>query len=274
MGKTLYISDLDGTLLQNDAKLSNYTTQALQAFIGRGGLFSVATARTWESMLHNHFLDPVLPLPVPLVLMNGALIYDTQAGRYVKRETIPPETVRNMLACMKAHGISGLLYNHQDVMRIYHNAITRHHMQQGYAYRKRIYGDRMIETDQPPVENIVYLSIPDTYDGLLPLYEDLQQLPGLSSVLYPCSYLQDCWYLECYSDQASKYNAVRWLRENYGFDKIIGFGDNLNDIPLFEACDEGYAVANAREELKAAATGVIAANTEDGVAKFLEGISC
>jgi len=276
MTKTLYISDLDGTLLQHNAKLSDYTTQALRAFIRRGGLFSVATARTWESILHNHFLDPVLPLSVPIVLMNGALIVDTQTRRYVKKDLIEPNTAREMVACIKAHGIAGLLYSNpdDDIMRIYHGEITRHYMQRWYPYRKEIYRDHMVETDTPPLEHIVGVSVPDTHEALLPLYEALRQLPELNCYLYPCAYEADVWFFECFSCHASKYNAVQFLREAYGFEKIVGFGDNLNDLPLFKACDEGYAVANARDELKAVATGVIGANTEDGVAKFLEELLC
>ena len=52
-------------------------------------------------------------------------------------------------------------------------------------------------------------------------------------------------------------------------DKIIAFGDNLNDIPLFEIADECYAVSNAEDELKAIATGIIASNEEDAVAEFM-----
>jgi len=265
----LYISDLDGTLLQSNSTLSPFTVQALQRFIQAGGLFSVATARTWESAQRNKFLDPVLPLSVPVVLMNGALIYDTQARRYVQKEYIPPTAVREMMTCVKSHGLCGWLYQNTDQTHIYHGEITRHFMRKLYGYRKGLHGENMVQTDQPPEENIVYLSIPDEYHALLPLYEDLQKIPALNCVFYPCSYEQDCWYLECVSHTASKHNAVQWLRETYHFDKIIGFGDNLNDLSLFEACDEAYAVANARDELKAIATGVIAANTDDGVARFL-----
>ena len=53
------------------------------------------------------------------------------------------------------------------------------------------------------------------------------------------------------------------------FDKIVAFGDNLNDIPLFEIADECYAVSNSAEELKKIATGVIGSNDEDAVAEFL-----
>ena len=47
------------------------------------------------------------------------------------------------------------------------------------------------------------------------------------------------------------------------------FGDGMNDLDLFEAADEAYAVENAVPELKAAATGIIGSNNDDGVAKWL-----
>ena len=47
------------------------------------------------------------------------------------------------------------------------------------------------------------------------------------------------------------------------------FGDGRNDLDMFEMADESYAVENAVDELKAAATGVIACNEDDGVAKWL-----
>ena len=77
------------------------------------------------------------------------------------------------------------------------------------------------------------------------------------------------WYLEVFSHKASKYNAVRFIREKYGFERVVAFGDNLNDLSMFEAADVKVAVGNAREELKAAADIVIGPNTEEGVARWL-----
>lgn len=69
---------------------------------------------------------------------------------------------------------------------------------------------------------------------------------------------------------ATKANAIRKLKEICGCDKVISFGDAINDIPMFEISDECYAVENAVEELKAAADGVIQSNENDGVATWLE----
>jgi hydroxymethylpyrimidine pyrophosphatase-like HAD family hydrolase len=89
--------------------------------------------------------------------------------------------------------------------------------------------------------------------------------------MYKDIYSDDLWYLEVFGETASKYNAVQYLRKQNGFDKVVGFGDNLNDLPLFAACDKCYAVANAKPDVKAKATAVIGSNDEDGVARWLEG---
>ena len=54
-----------------------------------------------------------------------------------------------------------------------------------------------------------------------------------------------------------------------GCQRVVCFGDGVNDIPMFKDADEAYAVSNACDELKAYATAVIDSNENDGVAKWL-----
>lgn len=49
----------------------------------------------------------------------------------------------------------------------------------------------------------------------------------------------------------------------------MAFGDGENDLDLFGAADEAYAVSNAAEKLKHAATAVIGSNEEDAVARWI-----
>ena len=69
--------------------------------------------------------------------------------------------------------------------------------------------------------------------------------------------------------EANKAEGVSKLRKLTGFARIVCFGDNHNDLPMFGVADEAYAVGNAVPEAKAAATGVIGSNVELGVARFL-----
>ncbi|MDE7203890.1 MAG: HAD family hydrolase, partial [Lachnospiraceae bacterium] len=69
---------------------------------------------------------------------------------------------------------------------------------------------------------------------------------------------------------ATQAHAPQKPQPLWNCDKVISFGDAVNDIPMFEISDESYAVENAVEELKAVATGIIDSNENDGVAKWLK----
>jgi len=78
------------------------------------------------------------------------------------------------------------------------------------------------------------------------------------------------YYLEIFNVTASKKTAVKFLREKYGFERIVGFGDNHNDLPMFEACDVRVAVNNATSNVKDIADFICDSNEEDGVAKWIK----
>ena len=125
--------------------------------------------------------------------------------------------------------------------------------------------DRLIEHAD---EDVVYFTTTGEYEKLFPVKQASDSIQGLDSAFYKDTY-EDKWYLELFSHKASKANGVKYLRERYGFDEVVAFGDNLNDLPMFEQADVKIAVGNAREEVKAAADHIIGTNDEDGVAVYL-----
>ena len=92
-------------------------------------------------------------------------------------------------------------------------------------------------------------------------------------ILYKEIYSGDM-FLEFMSPDATKAGAALELKERLGCDRLVVFGDGRNDLDLFRVADEAYAVANADEEVKAAATAVIGSNREDGVARWLQKNAC
>ena len=87
--KTLYITDLDGTLLHSDATLSEYEVAKIKEFYEKGVLFSVATAR---SMITGGQVLKGIPLSAPAVLMNGVFVYDFTESKVIKYCEIENET--------------------------------------------------------------------------------------------------------------------------------------------------------------------------------------
>ena len=70
--------------------------------------------------------------------------------------------------------------------------------------------------------------------------------------------------------KATKATAAIELKQLLGCDKLVVFGDGLNDMSMFAVADESYAMANAVHELKKIASAVIDSNNNDGVARWLE----
>ncbi|EFX92893.1 HAD superfamily hydrolase [Actinobacillus ureae] len=78
-------------------------------------------------------------------------------------------------------------------------------------------------------------------------------------------------YLEIMNSKATKSKAIRFMQQKLGItsEHIVAFGDNFNDLDMLQYVGFGVAMANAPDEIKAAASYVTASNNEDGIALVL-----
>ncbi len=269
--KTLYISDLDGTLLQPNVELSHKSITIINELIEQGMLFSVATARSIASV------KPILKnvsISVPIILMNGVCIYDLNKNDYIKVETFPKESINILLSVIRENHLKGFAYTIKDgIMSTYYEHLSTKALQDFYQERVDRYNKQFKQIDDFSSlsdEPLIYFSLLDTKEHLEPIYHIFESIPDLNCVFYKDNYSPDLWYLETYNKTASKYHAVQFLRNYLNLDTIVCFGDNRNDLPLFEASDQKIAVGNAVAELRAKADLIIGNNFDDGVATWLK----
>ena len=269
--KTLYISDLDGTLLNPNIKLSTNSISIINDLINQGLLFTVATARSIASV------KPILEevdISIPVVLMNGVCIYDLQSNDYVKIEALSQDSIHQLMMLIKEYHLKGFAYAIKNgVMSTYYEDLNTKALHDFYQERVDLYQKRFTQIDDfasLTTEPLIYFSLLDRYENLEHIYHQVEKIADLNCVFYKDNYSPDLWYLEIYSRFASKYHATSFLRSYLSTDQIVCFGDNRNDLPLFEASDRRIAVGNAVAELKAKADLVIGCNYEDGVATWLK----
>jgi len=266
--KTLYVSDLDGTLLDPSPKITSRTAETLNFLIAKGMEFTFATARSIYSAVP---ITSALDINVPCILMNGVSIYDIVNERYIKNEFIAPEDSAEILRIFGKYGIHCFMYRIDNgILTCYYSELTTKVMQSFAEVRKHEYKKPFVQCRLADYadEYTVYFTTTGPYEELLPVKLEAKKIAGVNIAFYLDVY-NGAWYLEIFSHKASKANALRFLRENYGFDKVVAFGDNLNDLPMFEQADTKIAVGNARDEVKAAADIVIGTNDKDGVAEYL-----
>lgn len=283
-GKMLYVSDLDGTLLNSDAQLNDDVPERMNRLIDKGLCFTVATARTYATV--NSIMKDV-NLTCPMILMNGVMLYDPVNKSCIQAEIIEKESVEYILKGRKKFGVTGFAYalspEEEDIkkdsrkagrrMATYYEKIASEHMKKFYVERRDIYHkpfSKVERLEDIAGEDIIYFSICYDEEVLRPFYEYLKEDEKLNLNFYKDVYGDGLWYLEISHKNASKYHGVQKLRKMLHPDAITGMGDNLNDIPLFDACDRSCAVENAHKEVKERADYILDTNLKAGVVKFLE----
>ena len=268
--KTLYISDLDGTLLSPNVTVTKRTLRIINDLMHQGLLFTVATARSIASV--KYILED-LDLTLPIILMNGVCIYDPANKDYIKIESFSRDDVDLLISIIEENHLKGFLYTiNNGKLATYYEELSNRALKDFCEERVSKYNKAFVQVNNFSSladDTIIYFTLMDYKNNLDRLYQIVKKLPNINSVLYKDNYNPDMWFLEIFSKNASKYHSVQFLRSYLSVDSIIGFGDNQNDMPLFDACDKSYAVGNAIDELKLRADGVIGRNTEDAVAIWL-----
>lgn len=273
MSRTLYITDLDGTLLDNSGNVSEATATIISQLSHRGALISVATARTPATVV-NLLRDTYTT--ADLVVMTGAGIWDRPGHRFRSLKLMDREQVVRMLDVFRRLNLHPFCYtlsgdSHLDV---YRTAFPLYPSEALFIDQRKGLKLKTFHLDTPCPEDA--LSRVALFFGMGPLdviesvADELRRITDCYVSYYKDTYTDGLWLLEVFARGVSKAGGVRTLRERIGADRVVAFGDNLNDIPMLRDADVAVAVANALPEVKEIADVVIGPNDADSVARFIE----
>lgn len=272
MDQTLYVTDLDGTLLRNDATLSGFTMDAVRAFVDAGYLFTYATARSYTSA---SVVAKDLTIALPVITFNGNFIVDAKTGDPLHGCYLDKASVLPLLHALLSQHAYPLVYASIDG-RERVSWLAGHETEGVKRYLKNRPDDLRLRPVAHPDALMdgdpFYLTFIDSQGPIKALEPLCAGFPAFRAHKLEDSYAPGEFWLEISSCEAGKDAAVCRLREMIGAKRVVCFGDNLNDMPMFEVSDAGYAVENAQPALKEMATGIIAANENDGVAHYLRSI--
>ena len=264
---TLYVSDLDGTLLSDSGKLRPRTADMLNSFIDCGTLFSYCTARGLASA--GEIMSGVR-LNAPVVLMNGVYIYDPVTGEYPFRVSFGEEQCGLLKRAVTENGERPMIFSFIDGTERMSYIEGSPNLKKHLSRRK---GDKrrrpVTDTGEMFAGEIFYASFIDP-ENISALERIFTRENGFMTASYIDTYSPHQRWFEVFPAEAGKASAVAKLKALTGADEVVCFGDNANDLPMFEAADRCYAVGNAIQELKAAADGVIGTNESGGVPEFIQ----
>ncbi|WP_138754601.1 Cof-type HAD-IIB family hydrolase [Paenibacillus sinopodophylli] len=272
-----FLTDLDGTLLLSDATLSAYTVDVISRAMEQGAVISYATARSYMSS--NHIVS-VIPWKHPIVLYNGAVIYDPLTMKVIGGHWLDNSVANSIVDIGRAHALLPFIFalDENDKERALHEKLTGSGSISFYESRP----------NDPRFSEMTNLACPDsfrtlkvTYIGLLhelePLRDEVVRRfdSQVHIHLMKDSYIANHYFLEFGHPNANKKEGLRQWAKLVGCkpEDVTVFGDNLNDLGMFETAGAKVAVSNAHPALHELATYVALSNDEDGVAVYIKDVA-
>jgi len=271
----LFVSDLDGTLLDGSGQLSARTRAELVELLASGMRFTVATARSV------HTMAPILgdlAISLPVIEYNGAFISDLRTRRSLVCHALEPEIAEVVMRWGLAAGIYPFVSTFtDDEQRVYPPPIVSNAGVAWWLEDRARLGDARL---RPPMncfatldQAITCVSLIGRAATLAPIAAQIEDsFPGRTHASYYENRYSPGWHwLTVQSRYATKDRALREVAElcGIGLDAVTVFGDDINDVTMFRCAGRAVAVENAIDDLKRIAHEVIGPHHDDSVVQYL-----
>ena len=272
---TLYVSDMDGTLLGADSRVSELSREIISGLSRQGHNITVATARTPATVVP--LLEGTFTLPPAITVTGAALWRRGGASGYAHVDFFPAPLAEALGRLFDAHGLSPFVYTlpeGSETIEVFRDSrVPLNHAEELFVDQRRGLRLKRFRPGIPaPAEasaRIMLYFAMGPLDRIMALGERILAEYPCSVSAYPDIFLKDTGILEILAPGVSKAAAVGALARSLGATRIVAFGDNLNDLPMLAVADVAVAVGNALPEVRAAADVIIGPNTASSVARFI-----
>ncbi len=253
----LVATDIDGTLIDNERKLSRRTIEVLTAVPAPVVLVTGRPLRWLEDLYEQ------LPEPLPAVCANGAVIYDPHADEVLRADPLSREVLLDVITRLR------------DAVPDLSLAVE---IEDGNSFRHestwpRLWPDRQAQVIATPEEltsvpavKLLARSASADPDDFLELVS--KALGGVAEATRSSSSA----LVEISAAGVTKAAGLAWFCEREGItaDEVVAFGDMPNDIPMLTWAGRAVAMGNAHPAVLAVSDEVTLTNVEDGVAVYLQ----
>lgn len=261
MGKfdgVLLCTDFDDTFCCPGQDIPPANLEAVEYFKSQGGRFTVVTGRAPHAFAS---VMPLVPVNAPVILSNGAHLYDTVTGQSVLRITLPP---------VVAEDLETILEKFPSV------SVEAYHEEAVYGWNLNKWSKWHMDTIQVEAVELPVAQMPQPWDKAM-LEQDYE-------LLIPArDYILEHWgdrYEAVFSNQhmleitakgCSKGGMVLELAKRLGIQRehIYCVGDNQNDIPMLAVAATAFAPANCVPEVRAWGARILPACVEGTIAALI-----
>ncbi len=261
ISKVVLVTDMDGTLLNSKKEITDTDKKAIEKFMRLGGKFTVATGRTIQSFHHYY---EMLDLKMPLIMYNGAALYDRVSDKVLYAQPLPTEAkkITEEILGVMPH-IGGEVLKADGIYVFRNNDYEKLHTK---LCMVEPFYQELDEISEGDWLKVLFAMAPED----IPFVEIFTKRMGYNTVSFVRS--SDIFY-EMLPLGTTKGSALAEYRKLDGMQDytFVAIGDFDNDIEMLVEADLGAAPANAEESVKAEADLVLKNSCDTGaVAELIE----
>lgn len=259
MDYKLMAVDIDGTLLNDEGKLSENTIKAIRMGVEKGLIFTIATGRPIQGVEN---INAVINLDLPFITYNGAMVVMGKSRKILYEKSMSSIDAKNIISLGKKYGVNIMVWKNNSLFVEKINQWVERYKKISTVEPVEV--ENLIDVAEGGVTKILW------YDYTEKISEYYKTVGSFLSgnVNY---YTSQPFFLEFTDKQASKAIAMEKLGEYFGIDRkeMIAVGDGFNDLPMIEYAGLGVAMGNAPDEVKNKADFITLSNNHDGVAHVI-----
>ncbi|TDV24193.1 hypothetical protein BCF59_0143 [Mycoplasmopsis mustelae] len=272
--------DLDGTLLDSQKNISHSSIEILQKMHKQGKKYSIVTGRP-HYLAKQEFFD--LNCDFPAICCNGSLIYDFKNNKIVYKNPITKKAAKEVFDALIASKVVFLIYTCEQIYGFHQN----HQKPDWFIWLESTITKRDKENqfnfDWFDLNNQKHQFNPDKHDILKFLV--IKRDTAIESINISESKVQKISDIYIINSQVhvydimplnnSKGRSLQLLAQKYhiNLDRSLVFGDEDNDISMFQSAKFSIVMGQAKPEVKKFATFITDDNDSDGIYKFLSQIN-
>ncbi len=259
----LIATDLDGTLINDDQKVSQQNIEAIEYFQQEGGYFTIATGRSLA--MCTEYLQ-LVTINAPAILVNGTLLYDTKLGKPVFEHGLDRQIATKMLNAINLQfpDVCAQIHSDGPIAIVSPHSCT----------------DQFLEMTDLPRRQIDAATVPDPWYKImfystaerLRVVEDFVESKVSSSIISHFDIMYSApYYLEMMPAGTTKGSGLLHLAEMLGVQhsQTVGIGDYYNDADMIRMAGLGVAVANAPQTIRDLAQVVVGSNNDGAIADLI-----
>ncbi len=248
----LYVSGIDSVLVSSKEVMTPYSKVELNRLIAQGVKFTISTIRTPASMM-----EPLsgIDLKLPVIAMDGAVLYDIRENRYLDVCALPPETAaeaEQIVLDSGAHPFVNVLRD--NTLLIYYGDFQNDAERDLFArLRRSPYRNytRKQFRGQPGNEQVIYILVLTQTASAQEIASQITRRLGGSvrTVLSPAAEYPGFSYLKVYDSSACKAHMLEILKARTGAEKTVTFGSIPGQYDVYVHDDGGNSAVKALKKL-------------------------